>query len=348
MGPNSLKLNLSRGEKFRLAALYAAIIAVTLLGFFASVVIGRSYVLLAGLGIVAYVFGLRHAVDADHIAAIDNTTRKLMQEGKRPFTVGTWFSLGHSTIVVALIIALVFATRAVAADIPTLQSVGSIIGTTISGIFLWIIGIINLVIVFEIYSIFQRLRTGSMSEAQLDEVLSKRGFLSRYFGRMFKLIEEPWQIYPVGVLFGLGFDTASEVALIAISVGVGVTSSAPIWMILVLPLMFACGMVMVDTTDGVVMNLAYGWAFLKPIRKIYYNLTVTIISVAVALMIGSVELLQVLSGELSLTGGFWTWLNGIDFETLGFGIVALFIISWAIAIAIYKYKDFEGNFIAPA
>lgn len=342
----SVRINVSRREKVGLALLYAAIIGVTLAGFFASIIIGRSYLLLAGLGVVAYVFGLRHAVDADHIAAIDNTTRKLMQEGKRPFTVGTWFSLGHSTIVVALIVALVFATRFVAGNIPALQSVGAVLGTLISGVFLWIIGIINLVIVLEIYSIFVRLRSGKLNEAELEKVLNSRGFMNRYFGRLFKLIEKPWQIYPVGVLFGLGFDTASEVALIAISVGVGVTSTAPIWMILILPLMFACGMVLVDTSDGVAMNFAYGWAFLKPIRKIYYNLTVTIISVAVALMIGSVELLQVLSGELSLTGGFWTWLNGLDFETLGFGIIALFVFCWIISLAVYRYKNFEGNYVS--
>jgi nickel/cobalt transporter (NiCoT) family protein len=339
-------MSVPKMEKAKLVAIYAGIIAVTLAGFLAAVIIGRSYVVLAGLGIVAYVFGLRHGVDADHIAAIDNTTRKLLQEGKRPLTVGTWFSLGHSTIVFALIVALVLATRLVAGAIPALQSAGTILGTSISGIFLWIIGIINVIVVLDIYRIFMRMRTEKMDEKELETLLDKRGFMNRYFGGLFRLIREPWQIYPIGVLFGLGFDTASEVALIAISVGVGVASTVPIWMILVLPLMFTCGMVLVDTSDGIAMNFAYGWAFLKPVRKVYYNLTITIISVAVALLIGSVELLQVLSKELGLTGSFWIWLGALNFETLGYFIIALFIGSWIVAMAVYKYKNFEGSGIA--
>ena len=301
----------------------------------------------AGLGLVAFVFGLRHGVDADHIAAIDNTTRKLMQEGNRPLTVGMWFSLGHSTIVVGLIISLVVATRAVVEAIPGLQEIGSLLGTTVSGVFLWFIGIINIVIAFEVYRIFHGLRDGKLNESQLDALLNNRGFMNKYFGHLFKLIKKPWQIYPVGVLFGLGFDTASEVAMIAISVGVGVSSGVPVWMILVLPLMFACGMVLVDTTDGVAMNLAYGWAFLKPIRKIYYNLTVTIISVLVAFLIGGVELLQVISGELNLTGGLWNWVAKLDFETMGFGIVAIFVLCWLVSIGFYRYKRLDEGYVLP-
>ncbi len=303
--------------------------------------------MLAGLGLVAYVFGLRHGVDADHIAAIDNTTRKLMQEGKRPLTVGMWFSLGHSTIVVGLIVSLVLATRTVLGAIPALQNVGSIVGTTVSGMFLWLIGLINIVIVIEVYHVFRGLREGKLNEAHLEELLNHRGFMNRYFGHLFKLINKPWQIYPIGVLFGLGFDTASEVALIAISVGVGVSSAVPIWMILVLPLMFTCGMVLVDTSDGVAMNLAYGWAFLKPIRKIYYNLTVTIISVLVAFLIGGVELLQVISSELNMSGGFWGWLGRLDFETMGYGVVGLFVVCWLASIMFYRYKRFDDNYILP-
>jgi nickel/cobalt transporter (NiCoT) family protein len=337
------KLGLASQEKATILALYAAIIVVTIAGFGTVALIGRQYVVLAGMGIVAYVFGLRHGVDADHIAAIDNTTRKLMQEGKRPLTVGTWFSLGHSTVVVGLIVALTVATRAVAASIPALQSAGSIIGTLISGTFLFLIGLINVVIVLEIYRIFRGLSDGKLNESQLEEALNKRGFMNRYFGRLFKIVQAPWQIYPIGVLFGFGFDTASEVALIAMSVGVGASSSVPIWMILVLPFMFTCGMLLVDTSDGVSMRLAYGWAFLKPIRKTYYNLTVTIISVLVAFLIGGIELTQVVSGELKLTGGFWDWLSGLDFETLGFGIVGIFIISWLVSIAFYRYKGYENT-----
>lgn len=335
------RIDLSGNEKVKLGVLYTIIISVTLFGFLASALIGKSYLVLAGLGVVAYLLGLRHGVDADHIAAIDNTTRKLMQEGQKPLTVGTWFSLGHSTVVILLIVALVFATRYVAAALPTLQQVGSILGTSISGLFLWAIGIINLVIVLDIYRIFTKMRAGKLDDKQLDKLLNKRGFMNRYFGHLFNVVKKPWQIYPIGVLFGLGFDTASEVALIAISVGVGVASSVPIWMVLVLPLMFTCGMVLIDTTDGVAMKLVYGWAFLKPIRKIYYNLTITIISVGVALLIGTVELLQVLSGELKLSGAFWIWLGSLSFETLGYAIIAIFVVSWIVALAVYRYKNFE-------
>jgi len=204
-------LGLSPGEKIKIFGIYVPIVLATAFGFIASTIVGNMSMVLAGLGIVAYVFGLRHGVDADHIAAIDNTTRKLMQEGKRPLTVGTWFSLGHSTIVVGLIVALVFSTRAIAGSIPALQSAGAIIGTTVSGTFLWLIGLINVVIVFGIYKIYKELRTGKIDSEQLEEMLDKRGFLNRYFSPLFKIIRKPWQIYPIGVLFGLGFDTASEV-----------------------------------------------------------------------------------------------------------------------------------------
>ena len=348
MKENSMKprisfLGLSREEKIKIVIIYVPIVVATVFGFVASTIIGNMSISLAGLGIVAYVFGLRHGVDADHIAAIDNTTRKLMQEGKKPLTVGTWFSLGHSTIVVGMIVALVISTRAIANSIPSLQNMGSIIGTSVSGVFLCIIGLINIVIVLGIYKTYKELRTGQLDEAHLEEQLNKRGFLNRYFSTLFKIVRKPWQIYPIGVLFGLGFDTASEVALIAISVGIGISSSIPIWMILVLPFMFTCGMVLVDTTDSITMRIAYGWAFLKPIRKIYYNLTISIISILVAFAIGGVEVLQVLAGELQLSGTVWNWLENLDFETLGYGIIAIFLVSWLVSIAVYKYKRIENT-----
>ena len=274
--PAASTLGLSRSEKFEIVLVYLPIVVATVIGFVAATIIGNVSAVLAGLGIVAYILGLRHGVDADHIAAIDNTTRKLMQEGKKPLTVGTWFSLGHSTIVVGLIVLLVISTRAITGSIPLLQSDGAVLGTAISGAFLCIIGLVNVAIVLGIYNIYKELKIGRLEHAQLEELLNKRGFLNRYFSPLFKIVKKPWQIYPIGVLFGLGFDTASEVALIAISVGVGVSSSVPLWMILALPFMFTCGMVLVDTTDGVAMRVAYGWAFLKPIRKIYYNLTITL------------------------------------------------------------------------
>jgi high-affinity nickel-transport protein len=317
------------------------LIGITAFGFSAAFVIGKIAVVLAGLGIVAYVFGLRHGVDADHIAAIDNTTRKLMQEGKRPCTVGMWFSLGHSTVVVALIVALVFATRAITSNIAALQSTGAVIGTLVSGSFLWIIGFINAVIVIGIYKIFQTLKQGKLNQQELDNLLENRGFMNRFFRSLYKVINKPWQIFPVGVLFGLGFDTASEVALIAISVGIGVSTSIPLYYILVLPLLFTCGMVTVDTADGVAMRLAYGWAFLNPIRKIYYNLTVTVISVLVAWAIGTVESLQVLATELNLNGGFWSWLTTLNFEMIGFGIIGIFVFSWLLSLGYWRYKKYD-------
>jgi high-affinity nickel-transport protein len=340
-----MKLGLSRAEALRVIFLYSALALVTVCGFLASSIIGRSYALLAGLGLVAYVFGLRHGLDADHIAAIDNTTRKLMQDGRRPTTVGFWFSLGHSTVVVALIVALVYATRAVIGAIPALQVMGDVAGTAISGIFLFAMGTINIVIVWEIYQVFRSVREGELDEARFEEALANRGFMSRYFGGMFKMIEKPWQIYPVGVLFGLGFDTASEVALIAISVGVGVTAAVPIWMVLVLPLMFTCGMVLVDTSDALLMTAMYSWAFLKPIRKVYYNLTITLISVLVAFLIGGVEMLRVLSNEFNLTGGIWVWLARVDFQTMGLGVVCIFLFGWAAALVVYRLKNFEDGSI---
>jgi high-affinity nickel-transport protein len=338
---NQATINLSRNEKIRIAIIFSVLLVVTAIGFSAAFVIGKIAVVLGGLGIVAYVFGLRHGVDADHIAAIDNTTRKLMQEGKRPYTVGMWFSLGHSTVVVALIIGLIFATRVVTTNIPSLQSTGAIVGTLVSGSFLWIIGFINAVIVIGIYKIFQTLKQGKLNQEELDNLLENRGFMNRFFRPLFRVINKPWHIYPIGVLFGLGFDTASEVALIAISVGIGVSTSIPIYYILILPLLFTCGMVTVDTADGVAMRVAYGWAFLNPIRKIYYNLTVTVISVLVAWAIGTIELLQVLSTELNLSGLFWSWLNTINFEMIGFGIIGIFIMSWLISFGYWRVKKYD-------
>ncbi len=334
-------VDLSRGEKAKIATIYSLIGTATILGFTASTIVGKLSVLLAGLGIIAYTFGLRHAVDADHIAAIDNTTRKLMQDNQRPFTVGMWFSLGHSVIVVCLIVGLIIATRTIIGHIPVLQSEGAIVGTTVSGVFLWLIGLANLAIVFSIYRIFKEVRQGKLKQGELENLLDNRGFLNRYFRPLFKVVQRPWQIFPIGVLFGLGFDTASEVALIAISVGIGVSSSVPIWMILVLPLMFTCGMVLIDTTDGVTMRLAYGWAFMNPVRKIYYNLTVTVISVLVALAIGSAELIQVGAKELNLAGDFWSWLNNLDFESIGYGIILIFLVTWLVSVAVWKIKRFD-------
>ncbi|MGI0129211.1 MAG: HoxN/HupN/NixA family nickel/cobalt transporter [Thermoplasmata archaeon] len=348
--PGPGDLNLTRAEKLTIGLLYAVLAVVTVLSFVAAfrflphqipgqVVPGG--LIFTGLAITAYVLGLRHGFDADHIAAIDNTTRKLLNDGKRPLTVGTWFSLGHSTIVCAMIVALVVAFDFVRAQYASFASVGAVLGTLVSGAFLFVIGLVNVIIVLEVYRIFQKLRDGELDQRGLDAQMDKRGFLYRYFGRLFRVVNEPWQIYPIGVLFGLGFDTATEVVIIALAIGLAFTGAFPLWAILILPLLFTCGMVLSDTTDGVSMRYAYGWAFLRPIRKVYYNLTLTVISVLVAFAIGGIELLQVLAGELGWQGPFWSWLGALSFETLGFGIAGMFIACWLIAMAIYRYKGYE-------
>jgi len=349
-GPPPPDLALTRRERAMMALIYVGIGTVTVLAFLLAfrylphqvpgdVVPGT--LLFTGLAITAYVLGLRHGFDADHIAAIDNVTRKLLNDGKRPLTVGTWFSLGHSTIVCAMIVGLYAAYSFFSAQYQNFANVGAILGTLISGVFLFVIGLVNVIIVLDVYRIFKGLRTRQLDQAQLDAEMEKRGFLYRYFRRLFKVINEPWQIYPVGVLFGLGFDTATEVLVIALATGLAVTHAYPLWAILILPLLFTCGMVLSDTSDGFSMRYAYGWAFLHPIRKIYYNLTLTVISVLVAFGIGGVELLQVLSLELGWGGPFWNAVNALDFETLGLGIVALFIGAWVVAMAIYRWKRYE-------
>jgi nickel/cobalt transporter (NiCoT) family protein len=333
-------------EKLIIVGVYAAIAVGTTVGFLLLLVVAASYALFLPLGVLSYTLGLRHGVDADHISAIDNTTRKLLQQEQRPLTVGTWFSLGHSTVVVGMIVALVVAFDAVDNAFGWFASVGSVVGTVISGAFLWIIGLINLVIVLEIYRIFQGLRAGRLSEEELENQLDKRGFMNRYFGRLFRVVRRPWQMYPVGLLFGLGFDTASEVTVIALTLGLSTgVAPVPVWTALLLPVLFMFGMVAVDTTDGIAMRYAYGWAFLKPVRKIYYNLTITIISVLVAFVIGGLEVLTVLASELGLSGPFWDSLNTVNGEAawqyVGFGIIALFVVTWLVAMAVYRYRRYE-------
>ncbi|HTW77367.1 MAG TPA: HoxN/HupN/NixA family nickel/cobalt transporter [Thermoplasmata archaeon] len=348
-------------ERRGAALIYVAILGATALGLALTFYIGRTFGIFIGLGILAYTLGLRHGVDADHICAIDNTTRKLIQQGKRPYTVGTWFSLGHSTIVMAMLVGLVVAARFILTTYPTFAAVGAILGTAISGGFLYLIALINLLIFWEVYLIFRQLRAGTLDNERLEAQLNNRGFMNRYFNWLFKFVNEPWQIYPVGVLFGLGFDTATEVTLIAITVTVGTAAVGfPLWMVLVLPFLFTCGMVLTDTSDGISMRYAYGWAFAKPIRKVYYNLTMTLISVLVAFIIGTIEILGVVASELGLSGGplgFWStmnWLNneagpyGIDvWGYVGIGIVLLFIGCWLVAMLVYKLKRYEEIGFAP-
>jgi nickel/cobalt transporter (NiCoT) family protein len=302
-----------------------------------------------GTGILAYTLGMRHAFDADHIAAIDNTTRKLVQDGKRPLSVGFFFSLGHSTIVFVMALLLNFGIRAldqqVKNDSSGLHNTTGIVGTVVSGGFLYLIALLNLVVLVSIARVFREMRTGRYSDEELERQLDNRGLMNRVFGGYAKRIDTPWKMYPVGVLFGLGFDTATEVALLVLA-GSAVVSGLPFYAILSLPILFAAGMCLFDTADGCFMNFAYDWAFAKPVRKVYYNLTITGLSVFVALFIGTIELLGLLSQELNLTGGFWDFMANFDINKAGFIIVGVFVLTWAVALAIWHFGRIEQKWQA--
>ncbi|MER8188544.1 HoxN/HupN/NixA family nickel/cobalt transporter [Kitasatospora sp. NPDC094015] len=297
-----------------------------------------------GIGVTAYTLGMRHAFDADHIAAIDNTTRKLMEQRKRPLSVGFWFSLGHSSVVFALAVLLSLGIKSLAGplqdDSSGLHQVTGLIGTAVSGSFLYLIAIINLVVLAGIWKVFRRMRSGHLDEAALEEQLDKRGLMNRLLGRVTRSVRRPWQMYPLGMLFGLGFDTATEIALLVLA-GSGAASGLPWYAILCLPVLFAAGMCLLDTVDGSFMNFAYGWAFSEPVRKIYYNLAITSLSVAVALVIGTVELLGLLADELHLRGTFWDWVTGLDLNAVGFVVVGLFLVTWIIALGVWKFARIE-------
>lgn len=302
-----------------------------------------------GIGVTAYTLGLRHAFDADHISAIDNTTRKLMNDGQRPLSVGFFFSLGHSTVVFGLALLLSLGVKAIAGpvqdDSSALHHYTGLIGMTVSGTFLYIIAIINIVILVGILRVFRDMRGGTYDEAALEDQLNNRGLMNRFFGGLMKSITKPWQIYPIGVLFGLGFDTATEVALLVLA-GTSAAAGVPWYAILCLPILFAAGMSLLDTIDGTFMNFAYGWAFSKPIRKVYYNITITGLSVAVALIIGTVQLLGLLAEQFGWHGGFWDWIGGLDLNILGFVIVGLFVLTWVVALFIWRYGHIEEKWTA--
>jgi nickel/cobalt transporter (NiCoT) family protein len=330
---------MTAGEWRRLGAFGAGVLALHVLGIGLLAWYAARYPVLTGLAWTAYLLGLRHAFDADHIAAIDNTTRRLMRDGGRPLGVGFFFSLGHSTVVFALTAALAVATRTVDARMPGLERYGSIVGASVSGTFLWLIGILNLLVLIDILRIARGTKRHGYDERELDARLLARGLMNRCFGRFVGLIRSSWHMYPLGLLFGIGFDTASEVGLLALSAGAART--VPVAALIALPILFAAGMSLMDTADGAFMSHAYGWAFSNPVRKLYYNLTVTSMSVAIALLVGTVELLQVAAQRLGLSGGFWEALAGLDFETAGYGIVALFLVMWAGSYAIWRLRHIE-------
>ena len=342
MVDSALRLLRTAGPiRTRIVRMYAFLIAFNVVTWGLALLASISYPILLPTAFLAYAFGVRHAVDADHIAAIDNTTRKLMSDGQRPVAVGLFFSLGHSTVVVALsVVIAIFAS--VITDIPALQEIGSLIGTSVSAVFLLLIGLINLVVLIDIYRMFRRVSRGAAySEATLEEFLNERGLLARIFRPMLRAISKSWHMYPLGLLFGLGFDTASEVALLGLAATSG-ANHVPIGFILVLPALFAAGMSLVDATDGVLMLGAYGWAYVKPIRKLYYNLNITFVSVLVAFAIGGIEVLSIIAERFGLRGGIWEFAGDLDFGIIGFGIIALFVVSWTSSTLIYRWKRYDS------
>lgn len=338
--------------KGRIISMYALLLVVNAGAWVWALIAFRHYPVLLGTAFLAYTFGLRHAVDADHIAAIDNVTRKLMQQGQKPAGVGFFFSLGHSTIVFALSVAIATTSVVLKSRFPYLQSVGSLIGTSVSAFFLLGIALANILILASVVRTFQHVKSGGQFvEEDLNLILGKRGFFGRIFRNLFRLIEHSWQMYLIGLLFGLGFDTATEVGLLGIS-ATEAAKGLSIWSILVFPTLFTAGMALVDSTDSILMLGAYGWAFVKPIRKLYYNITITTVSVLVALIVGGIEILALVSDRLQIRGPVWDIINSLNdnFGTVGFVVIGVFVASWAISMIIYRvnrYDDIEVNTSAP-
>jgi high-affinity nickel-transport protein len=352
-----IRAALTPAEWARAGGLAAAVIGLHIVGFgllFGFVVphhfsLGAGGAFTAGVGLTAYTLGMRHAFDADHIAAIDNTTRKFMGEGQRPLSVGFFFSLGHSTIVFLLAVGLAVGIRGLSGDVAndgsTLHQATGLIGPTVSGTFLLLIGLLNLAVLIGIVRVFWRMRQGEFNERQLEQQLNARGFMNRFYGRATQAVKKPWQMYPLGLLFGLGFDTATEIGLLA-TAGTAAAGGLPISAILCLPILFAAGMSLLDTIDGAFMNFAYGWAFSKPVRKVFYNITITALSVAVALIIGGVELLAVFAQKFSLKGGIFGFVSNLDLNIVGYFIVGLFVVTWAIALAVWRIGRIEERWTA--
>jgi high-affinity nickel-transport protein len=327
----------------KIIGIYAALIGANVLAWIWALLAFHHYPLLVGTAFLAYAFGLRHAVDADHIAAIDNVTRKLMQEDKRPIAVGLFFSLGHSTVVVLASAGIALATGAFEGRFDALKLIGGVIGTSVSVVFLALVAAANLVILVSVYRTFRQVRRGgAFVEEDLNHLLAKRGLLGRLFRPIFRLVARSWHMYPLGFLFGLGFDTATEIGLLGISAAEA-SKGLPIWSIMAFPALFTAGMSLVDTTDGVLMLGAYGWAFAKPIRKLYYNLTITFVSVLVALLIGGIEALGLVAEQFRLQGPFWRLIDALNdnFGSLGYLIIAIFVASWLVSIAVYRFRRFD-------
>jgi high-affinity nickel-transport protein len=306
-----------------------------------------------GLGLTAFLLGMRHAFDADHIAAIDNTTRKLLAErppgGRRPLSVGFWFALGHSSVVLVLVALIAAGINAIAGEVSdddsALKQIGGLVSTGASGLFLVLIGLVNLVILVQVLKVFRGMRSGRFDEAALQEQLDKRGLMNRILGRATRAVRRPWHMYPVGLLFGLGFDTATEVTLLVIAGGAA-AEALPWYAVLVLPVLFAAGMSLFDTLDGAFMCFAYDWAFLRPVRKVFYNITITALSVAVALVIGLIELVSLLADKLGIDSGPLGWIAGLDLDQVGFVVVGLFVVTWVVALLVWHLGRVEDRWSA--
>jgi high-affinity nickel-transport protein len=329
----------SRSEWTRLSGMGAVILLLHVVGWGLVVLYAGRYPELAGLGAIAYSLGLRPAFDADHIAAIDNTTRKFLSEGKRQFGTGFFFSLGHSSVVLIGSLLLALGAKTVASKFPAFHRVGSVIGLLVSGGFLYLIGILNLLVLVGIVRIYREMKSGRYDAETLDQTLNERGFMNRFLGRLFRLIRSSWQMYPLGFLFGLGFDTTTEITFLAITATAA--SQLPFAALVSLPVLFAAGMCLMDTADGVFMTQAYGWAFSNPLRKVYYNISVTGLSVAVALMVGTVEFLQVIASQFHLRGPLFSFAGALNFQVLGFIIVGMFVATWAFSVAYWKLGRVE-------
>lgn len=337
----------SHEVRSRVIAIYAFLVGFNILAWLLALIAFSNSSSLLLLALTAYTFGLRHAFDADHISAIDNVTRKLMQEKKRPVGVGLFFSLGHSTIVVVMTILIAIAAVAVQ-NFDQMKAIGGLIGTAVSAIFLLLIALINVVILVDIYKTFREVKQGGeYNDQNLDESLNKRGLMGRFFRPLLRMTDQSWKMYPIGLLFGLGFDTATEVGLLGLAAATA-GKGIPIFSIIIFPMLFTAGMSLMDTTDSILMLGAYGWAFVKPIRKLYYNLNITLISVIVALVIGGIEALSIVSDQLNLSGGWWDFVGNLsdNFGLIGVIIVLLFIVSWVISSIIYRVKRYDDIEVA--
>lgn len=339
---NAVMTRLNLPARQKVGAMYVALALINIITWTWAWVVLRASPALIGTAFIAYSFGLRHAMDADHIAAIDNVTRKLMNDGKRPVTVGFFFAFGHSLTVVFGAVAVAFTTKAVAHHFDAFKETGEALGTLISATFLIMIGAMNIVVLAGLFRAFGRMRRGQRHDGDLRLTQFEGNFLARLFKPLFRLVRSSWLMLPLGILFGLGFETATEMALFGTSAAQA-SAGFSIWTILVFPCLFAAGMVTIDTTDGILMLGAYGWAFVKPLRKLYYNLTITLISTLVALMIGGIEALGLLSDQLSLTGSFWQAIGRLNdnFGLLGYGIVAVFVIGWLVSALLYRMKGYD-------